>query len=147
MNGEAFARLRSPDPEETLLPMKTRCSVLALVLFAIFARVSPADEPLRRIAFGSCANQERPQPIWDAVRASQPELLLLLGDNIYADTNNMDVMRAKYAKLAAMPGFRALPRGLPDSRHLGRPRPRRQRWRQRLSQKGRVAEDLPGFLR
>ena len=40
--------------------------------------------------------------------ATQPELFLFLGDNIYADTENMDVMRAKYAKLAAMPGFKAL---------------------------------------
>lgn len=69
---------------------------------------SPAGEPLSRIAFGSCASQERPQPIWDAVLASRPQLLLLLGDNIYADTTDMDVMRRKYAKLAAMPGFRAI---------------------------------------
>ncbi len=65
-------------------------------------------EPLSRIAFGSCATQERPQPIWDAVLACRPQLLLLLGDNIYADTQDMNVMRRKYAKLAAMPGFRAL---------------------------------------
>ncbi len=70
-------------------------------------------EPLRRIAFGSCATQERPQPIWDAVLASHPQLLLLLGDNIYADTKNMDVMRAKYAKLAAMPGFQAVRKSCP----------------------------------
>ncbi len=70
-------------------------------------------EPIRRIAFGSCATQERPQPIWKAVLASQPQLLLLLGDNIYADTKNMDVMRAKYAKLAAMPGFEAIRKTCP----------------------------------
>jgi hypothetical protein len=65
-------------------------------------------EPLRRIAFGSCASQERPQPIWESVVAARPELLLLLGDNIYGDTENMDVMRAKYTRFAAMPGFRRL---------------------------------------
>jgi hypothetical protein len=69
--------------------------------------------PLRRIAFGSCATQERPQPIWDAVAATRPELLLLLGDNIYADTEDMAVMRAKYAKLAAVPGFKALRESVP----------------------------------
>ena len=45
---------------------------------------------------------------------------------------------------AGLPGD---PRGLPDPRHLGRPRPGRQRRRQRLSQEGRVAEDLPRLLR
>ena len=69
--------------------------------------------PLSRIAFGSCATQERPQPIWDAVAGHRPELLLLLGDNIYADTKDMDVMRAKYAKLAAMPGFQAIRKACP----------------------------------
>ena len=41
------------------------------------------------------------------MRSSPPdlELIAFLGDNIYADTKDMDVMRAKYAKLAAMPGF------------------------------------------
>ena len=67
-----------------------------------------ATPPLRRIAFGSCATQARPQPIWDAVVATRPELTLLLGDNIYGDTLDMSVMRAKYAKLAAMSGFQTL---------------------------------------
>ncbi len=76
------------------------------------ADAAPAP-PLRRIAFGSCATQERPQPIWDAVAAAKPDLLLMLGDNIYADTENMNVMRAKYAKLAAMPGFQTLRASVP----------------------------------
>ena len=74
---------------------------------------TPATLPLRRIAFGSCATQARPQPIWDAVVATRPELTLLLGDNIYADTLDMNVMRAKYAKLAAMPGFQLLRKTCP----------------------------------
>ena len=74
---------------------------------------APGGEPLSRIAFGSCATQERPQPIWDAVLASRPQLMLLLGDNIYADTTDMDVMRRKYGKLAAMPGFRAIREACP----------------------------------
>jgi alkaline phosphatase D len=72
-----------------------------------------AQSPLQRIAFGSCATQARPQPIWNAVVAAKPELTLLLGDNIYGDTLDMDVMRAKYAKLAAMPGFQLLRKTCP----------------------------------
>ncbi|MFO0907424.1 MAG: alkaline phosphatase D family protein [Isosphaeraceae bacterium] len=84
-------------------------SVLLLMKTGQARAVEPdLNVTLQRIAFGSCATQERPQPIWDAVNAAKPDLLLLLGDNIYADTENMDVMRAKYAKLAAKPGFQTL---------------------------------------
>jgi alkaline phosphatase D len=80
----------------------------ALLLLPASGRLVATDEPMRRIAFGSCASQERPQPIWEAVVAGRPDLFLFLGDNIYADTQDMDVMRAKYAKLAAMPGYQKL---------------------------------------
>ncbi|HEV3120989.1 MAG TPA: alkaline phosphatase family protein [Isosphaeraceae bacterium] len=70
-------------------------------------------QPLWRIAFCSCASQAQPQPIWDAVLATRPEPLLMLGDNIYADTEDMGEMRAKYAQLAAMPGFKALREKVP----------------------------------
>lgn len=63
---------------------------------------------LNRIAFGSCASQNEPQPIWKAVLQADPDLFLFLGDNIYADTRDMQVMREKYAKLADKPGYQRL---------------------------------------
>jgi len=66
------------------------------------------DKPLTRIAFGSCAKQSKDQPIWEAVLAAKPDLFVFLGDNIYADTRDMAVVREKYAQLAAKPGFRRL---------------------------------------
>ena len=64
--------------------------------------------PLRTIIFGSCASQDRPQPFWDAMIAQNPQLFLFIGDNIYADTEDMTVMRAKYAQLGAQPGYQQL---------------------------------------
>jgi alkaline phosphatase D len=77
---------------------------------------APAQEaarPLQRIAFGSCAQQERPQPIWEAVLQTKPDLFLFVGDNIYGDTEDMAVLRAKYGKLAAMPGYAKLREACP----------------------------------
>jgi len=76
------------------------------------ARLIAADteQALTRIAFGSCCHQDKEQPIWDRVNAWNPELFIFLGDNIYGDTVDMALMRAKYGKLAAKPGFRALRR-------------------------------------
>jgi len=69
----------------------------------------PASERLlTRIAFGSCAKQSKEQPIWNAVLANKPDLFVFLGDNIYGDTRDMNELRAKYAQLAAKPGFQKL---------------------------------------
>lgn len=62
----------------------------------------------KRIAFGSCAKQDKPQPIWNAVLAASPDLFIFLGDNVYGDTRDPAVLHAKYAELAAQPGFRRL---------------------------------------
>jgi alkaline phosphatase D len=37
------------------------------------------------IAFGSCAYETQPQPIWNDIAASQPDVFLFIGDNQYAD--------------------------------------------------------------
>lgn len=68
---------------------------------------------LSRIAFGSCADEKRPQPIWSAVRAAKPDLFIFLGDNVYADTSDMAQLRAAYAKLAAVREFAALRKETP----------------------------------
>ncbi|MEM9803005.1 MAG: alkaline phosphatase D family protein [Planctomycetota bacterium] len=61
-----------------------------------------------RIAFGSCADQDRPQLILLEVVARCPDLFVYLGDNIYGDTEDMGVLRSKYETLAAREEFRAL---------------------------------------
>ena len=79
-----------------------------LLFRALAIQQAPADKIMRTIAFGSCAHQDRPQPIWEAITDLQPDLFLLLGDNIYADTQDMDEMRRKYARFGAQSGFRKL---------------------------------------
>jgi alkaline phosphatase D len=66
------------------------------------------DRTLSRIAFGSCAEAGKPQPVWDPILARKPDLFVFLGDNIYADTRDMSAMEREYAKLAAQPGFAKL---------------------------------------
>ncbi|MGE0607737.1 MAG: alkaline phosphatase D family protein [Pirellulales bacterium] len=87
------------------MPRRLLC-VVALAVSLV--RPLPAEETLSRIGFGSCARQDKPQPIWDAVVDAQPQLFLLLGDNIYGDSPDMNVLREKYALLGAQPGFQKL---------------------------------------
>jgi alkaline phosphatase D len=66
------------------------------------------DDTLTRIAFGSCAKQDKEQPIWTAVEAANPDLFIFLGDNVYGDTRDMSVLKGKYALLAGKPGFQRI---------------------------------------
>jgi alkaline phosphatase D len=72
------------------------------------ARTAAPGAPLTLIAFGSCANQSKPQPIWNAINAHRPDLFLFLGDNIYGDTEDMQLLRARYALLGQQPGYQRL---------------------------------------
>ncbi len=66
-----------------------------------------------RIAFGSCADQNRPQPILRHVVDRQPDLFIYLGDNIYGDTEDLKVLQEKYQLLADKPEFQALRAAMP----------------------------------
>ena len=63
------------------------CALAALMILAAPAAPARADggPPLTRIAFGSCAHQDKPQPIWDAILDYRPELFVFAGDNVYGD--------------------------------------------------------------
>ncbi len=77
---------------------------------------SPTPDPgavIKRLAIGSCVDQNRPQHIWPAIAAAEPQLFLLLGDNIYADTLDMAKMQADYETLAAVPEFAAFRQQVP----------------------------------
>jgi alkaline phosphatase D len=90
-----------------------RTATCALLLLLPACRTDPAAQPLQRIAFGSCAQQDDPQPIWDHVLEQEPDLFVFMGDNIYADTEDADEMRAKYEQLAAVPGYQQLQQQCP----------------------------------
>src|SRR4051812_22323610 len=107
--------------------------LLAALFFALVVSPAGAEEPrkpLERIAFGSCADQDKPLPIFDTIAATKPELLLLIGDNIYADLDKSrkvtpEVIKEKYDTLAKLPGYQKLKAACPilatwDDHDLGK---------------------------
>ncbi len=65
-----------------------------LLLAAMIAvPVAAAEEPLTRIAFGSCYRETKPAPVFEAITATKPEWFVWLGDNVYGDTDDMAVLR------------------------------------------------------
>ncbi len=64
------------------------------------------------IAVGSCSNQAKKMPHWASIAAQDPELVILMGDNVYGDVDSGDPavpeLRAAYEKLGANPDFATL---------------------------------------
>jgi alkaline phosphatase D len=67
-----------------------------------------AQPAVTTIAFGSCSDQKRPQPLWDDIKAQNPQVWIWLGDNIYGDSENMDTLKAKYDRQKSNPVYQQL---------------------------------------
>ncbi len=82
---------------------------LGVLLIVSLSTLAQSPTPLvSRIAFGSCGHEDKAQPILDIAATHRPDLFVFLGDNIYGDTKDMQVLRDKYAQLAAKPEFQRL---------------------------------------
>lgn len=69
-----------------------------------------ANTVITRFAVGSCDRQDASQAFWPAIAARQPQVFLMIGDNVYGDPGwdgapDLGSFRAAYAKLAASPEF------------------------------------------
>lgn len=81
------------------------------------AQLAP-DAALTRIAFGSCNVQRGPQHVWNAVAASDPQLFIAMGDNVYEETGEqfatpVDGIVSAYRALNESASFNALRRTVP----------------------------------
>lgn len=130
--------------------------VAGLIGYSTAARQTP-EPPLTHIAFGSCNHQEDPQPLWSTILSHDPDLWIWLGDNIYADTKDMQAMRAEYALQKQKPGYQKLRASTPvigtwddhdyGSNDAGRLYPKRDSSQQLLLDFLDVPDDDPRRLR
>ena len=49
------------------------------------------------IGFGSCLTQERSMPIFNTIKAENYDLFLMLGDNVYGDSEREDLLELREA--------------------------------------------------
>lgn len=70
--------------------------------------VSPIENNQIKVLIGSCLHQDKDQPIWQPMLEEQASLFMLLGDNIYADTQDMAELKSKYQKQWAKPGMQKM---------------------------------------
>jgi alkaline phosphatase D len=76
-----------------------------LLACALSLNAADKDPALQVLAFGSCNKQDKPQTYWQHILSQQPDLWIWLGDNIYADTADMQVMQAKYQQQMHNPDY------------------------------------------
>lgn len=67
-----------------------------------------AQPKIYKVAFGSCAHQEHPLPIFHEVIKQKPDLFIFLGDNIYGDTRDMETLQKKYDQLGNKASYQEL---------------------------------------
>lgn len=82
-------------------------SVVCALLLALPAGAVDAGAGPSRIAFGACADQRLPQPIWDAVLGYDPDVFVFAGDNVYGDVSSVELveLREAYAQARSIPGY------------------------------------------
>ena len=100
------------------LSRRATLAALGAGLSAATAGVASAQQrPLSRISFGSCAHQDFPQPIWDAILHYRPDLHVFGGDNVYGDSRDTEMkpLKAAYEKALTIGPFMRL-RG--STRHV-----------------------------
>ncbi|NKI32831.1 alkaline phosphatase D family protein [Croceivirga thetidis] len=61
-----------------------------------------------RIAFGSCNKTDSENKLWDDILANEPVMWIWGGDNIYADTDDVEKLRAMYLAQNQIEGYRKL---------------------------------------
>ncbi|MCI5055111.1 MAG: alkaline phosphatase family protein [Flavobacteriales bacterium] len=100
--------------------IKAFCWFIFLPIYSCTHSQDPKDNKdidfgheVYKIAFGSCGKENHPLPIFDVVVAHKPDMFIFLGDNIYGDTESMELLKNKYWQLTQKPSFQNLKQNVP----------------------------------
>jgi alkaline phosphatase D len=83
--------------------------IISIASIAILLFSCSEEKPaVTKIAFGSCGDQDWPQPVLTLAANNKPDAFIFLGDNIYGDTDNMDTLENKYKRWQSQPDYKYL---------------------------------------
>ena len=97
----------------------------SLSTWLVLMLLPAAGQSVDVIAFGSCAKEREPQPVWQKIIDQDPDLFLMIGDNHYADfwmkngkmvmepVPNVERIKEAYQALDAIDGFQKMKRQCP----------------------------------
>jgi alkaline phosphatase D len=91
--------------------------ILFLLLLSCKSAIStgPDSSPTSEftIAFGSCNKVDLHNALWDDVLTAKPDVWIWGGDNIYADTDNLEAIASMYAEQKEVAGYQRLRSEIP----------------------------------
>lgn len=71
------------------------------------------EKKITKIATGSCADQDLPQPIWKSIEKNNPDLFIFSGDTVYASKNSQKPLAQQFRKLNMIPEYRSVREKIP----------------------------------
>ncbi len=84
-------------------PLIALCA--AFLTAPLTAEPAKRSEPVELMAFGSCYKEVLPAPSLHTIADLGPDVFVWMGDNVYGDTEDMEVLRAKYRVAREHPGY------------------------------------------
>ncbi|MCK8522779.1 alkaline phosphatase family protein [Aquimarina sp. D1M17] len=81
-----------------------------LMTSSIFSQNNVSDFT---IVFGSCSKPTLPQPFWEDIISQKPNVFIWGGDNVYADSENMEKVANDYKAQNAIEGYKKLKINVP----------------------------------
>ena len=80
-----------------------KLKIFIFVLFIFTSNLTYSKEYL--IGFGSCIDQEFPQPIWNSIERKDVDAFMFLGDNVYGDDPSGDLKKLEQSYLVQASKF------------------------------------------
>jgi alkaline phosphatase D len=106
-----LATMKIPDSRVTDLHQTQRNSVEFKL--NIPYRSLDTSKSIDTFGFGSCNHQDQPQPLWALIDKNNPQLFIMMGDNVYASTKETKPIVDQYLKLNTNQDYRALRERIP----------------------------------
>lgn len=105
-------------PDELLAPYYAKLRESTVLPTAGEGPALDTSQTLTRVAFGSCNHQHASQHMWNEVLGADPQLFMMIGDNVYGDDGwagdaALTSLRQSYEVQAAHPEFAALRAAVP----------------------------------
>jgi alkaline phosphatase D len=94
-------------------PPKTEAHAPLTVSKSAFVPTLKTNVELDRVAFGSCSDPRKPQPLWETILNKHPQIYISMGDVTYADKPELKPFSKAYKMQSENPDFAAFRAKIP----------------------------------